>query len=348
MDLFGSNSNMEGCTSMNACYGGTAALLNSVAWVESSAWDGRYALVVCGDIAVYAEGPARPTGGCGAVAMLIGPDAPLPISAKRYTHAEHVYDFYKPNLDSEYALVDGHLSNTVYLRSLDVTYNGLMQVTGKRSVADFDYLLFHSPYNKLVAKAVGRCLYNDFVRSSDEVPAELAEALAPWKPDAVPPSSTYADRGLDKALKQASASTYKEKCAPGAYLSKQIGNSYTGALYVNIAALLYTQRAALEGKTAFCFSYGSGAVATTFSITARPTSDPRFTCEAIGEALDLDARLAQRTSSTPAEFAAALTLREETHSLAPYAPSEPLESVSPGAYYVESVDEYHHRVYRQR
>lgn len=42
-----------------------------------SEWDGRYALVVCGDIAVYEAGPARPTGGCGAVAMLIGPDAPL-------------------------------------------------------------------------------------------------------------------------------------------------------------------------------------------------------------------------------------------------------------------------------
>lgn len=42
-----------------------------------SEWDGRYALVVCGDIAVYEAGPARPTGGCGAVAMLIGADAPL-------------------------------------------------------------------------------------------------------------------------------------------------------------------------------------------------------------------------------------------------------------------------------
>lgn len=38
---------------------------------------GRYALVVAGDIAVYATGSARPTGGAGAVAMLIGPNAPL-------------------------------------------------------------------------------------------------------------------------------------------------------------------------------------------------------------------------------------------------------------------------------
>lgn len=38
---------------------------------------GRYALVVAGDIAVYATGNARPTGGAGAVAMLVGPNAPL-------------------------------------------------------------------------------------------------------------------------------------------------------------------------------------------------------------------------------------------------------------------------------
>jgi len=36
---------------------------------------GKYALVVCGDIAVYATGPARCTGGAGAIAMLVGPNA---------------------------------------------------------------------------------------------------------------------------------------------------------------------------------------------------------------------------------------------------------------------------------
>lgn len=49
------NDDIEGVTSINACYGGTAALLNAVAWVESSGWDGRYAIVVAADIAVYAE-----------------------------------------------------------------------------------------------------------------------------------------------------------------------------------------------------------------------------------------------------------------------------------------------------
>ena len=41
MDLFEDNKDIEGVTSTNACYGGTAALFNTIAWVESSVWDGR-------------------------------------------------------------------------------------------------------------------------------------------------------------------------------------------------------------------------------------------------------------------------------------------------------------------
>lgn len=52
---------------------------------------------------VYAEGPARPTGGAAAIALLIGPDAPIVFESKfRGSHMSHVYDFYKPNLASEY------------------------------------------------------------------------------------------------------------------------------------------------------------------------------------------------------------------------------------------------------
>lgn len=38
---------------------------------------GRMAIAVAGDVAVYNRGTARPTGGAGAVALLLGPDAPL-------------------------------------------------------------------------------------------------------------------------------------------------------------------------------------------------------------------------------------------------------------------------------
>jgi 3-hydroxy-3-methylglutaryl CoA synthase len=79
MDLFAESGNfdIEGVDSKNACYGSTAALFNAINWVESRSWDGRNAIVVAGDIAIYAEGAARPAGGAGACAMLIGPDAPV-------------------------------------------------------------------------------------------------------------------------------------------------------------------------------------------------------------------------------------------------------------------------------
>lgn len=57
---------------------------------------------------VYAEGPARPTGGAAAIAMLIGPDAPIASESKlRASHMSHAYDFYKPNLASEYPVSYG-------------------------------------------------------------------------------------------------------------------------------------------------------------------------------------------------------------------------------------------------
>lgn len=52
--------------------------LSFMVWITiDNVLAGRYAVVVAGDIAVYAKGPARPTGGAGAIAMLIGPHAPL-------------------------------------------------------------------------------------------------------------------------------------------------------------------------------------------------------------------------------------------------------------------------------
>jgi Hydroxymethylglutaryl-coenzyme A synthase N terminal len=97
MQLFAEsgNTDVEGIDSMNACYAGTNALFNSLAWIESSVWDGRYALVVAADIAEYASGPARPTGGAGSVAYLIGPNAPIVFDNVRASHFEHVYDFFK-------------------------------------------------------------------------------------------------------------------------------------------------------------------------------------------------------------------------------------------------------------
>lgn len=75
MPLFGQQTDVEGVDNINACYGGTAALLNTCAWIDSPQWDGRWGIVVTGDIAVYekvassvdvassdATGPCAPDG----------------------------------------------------------------------------------------------------------------------------------------------------------------------------------------------------------------------------------------------------------------------------------------------
>ncbi|KAL6345121.1 hypothetical protein AAG906_013605 [Vitis piasezkii] len=67
------------------------SLFNRVNWVESSSWDGRYGLVVCtmqqcsipsgGFLYRLCEGPARPRRS-NAIAMLVGPDAPIAFESK--------------------------------------------------------------------------------------------------------------------------------------------------------------------------------------------------------------------------------------------------------------------------
>jgi hydroxymethylglutaryl-CoA synthase len=96
MSLFPDNKDIEGVTTSNACYGGTNALLNAINWINSSFYIGKYAIVVMADVAVYEKGNARATGGCGAVAILLGRNPKILVENVRSTYINHVYDFYKP------------------------------------------------------------------------------------------------------------------------------------------------------------------------------------------------------------------------------------------------------------
>jgi hydroxymethylglutaryl-CoA synthase len=149
MRLFNNCHDISGSDHISACFGGTSALFSALNWFESSMWDGRYCLVVAGDIAVYDEGPARATGGAGAVALLIGPNAKITINTNfpPSFHSADIYDFFKGNMASEFPCVDGHLSVQSYLDTLVHCYNRF----DYRS--NIDYLVLHMPYSKLAFKA---------------------------------------------------------------------------------------------------------------------------------------------------------------------------------------------------
>eukprot|EP00250_Pteridium_aquilinum_P012799 c20952_g1_i1 orf=359-1750(+) len=345
------NTDIEGVDSTNACYGGTAALLNCANWVESSAWDGRYGLVIAADSAVYAEGAARPTGGAGAVAMLIGPNAPLVLERKYTgTHMAHVYDFYKPKLASEYPVVDGKLSQTCYLSALDICYGRLCEKFEKSegrpfSLSDADYVVCHSPYNKLVQKSFGRLVYDDFLKQSSYLDGSVAALLEPFK--TLSAEESYSNRDLEKASQHVAKPFYDLKVEPTTLLPKQIGNMYCASLYAGLVSVLHGKPGALDGKRALMFSYGSGLASTLFSIVFRE-GEGNFTSSKIVSALDIDRKLSSFITVSPEEFEQTMKLMESRYGANDFKPVADAANLRPGTFYLVEVDSLYRRSYNMK
>ncbi|EKX44618.1 hydroxymethylglutaryl-CoA synthase [Guillardia theta CCMP2712] len=343
--LFNSHGNfdLEGVDNINACYGGTAALLNTISWVESSAWDGRYGLVVCGDIAVYEEGPARPTGGCAAVAMLIGRDAPLAMGSIRASHMEDAYDFYKPKLDSEYPTVFGQESNVCYLRALDGCYRrfALKYESANKTpfnLGQVDSVVLHSPYNKLVKKSGARMLYNDFLRNPDLPIFKKNGEKRSWR--------RYLHTCSFPPLR------YAAKVEPSVLLPQELGNSYTASMYTGLLSLIHnwhkpkagaqvdTEEQA-KGKRVLMFSYGSGLAATLYSIQVAGATGH------IAQAANLEERLKERKFVSPQEFTETLKDRETKYGKFDWSPEGDPSELFPGTYRLTKVDKHGRRSYER-
>ncbi|KAJ4713041.1 3-hydroxy-3-methylglutaryl coenzyme A synthase [Melia azedarach] len=345
------NTDIEGVDSSNACYGGTAALFNCVNWVESSSWDGRYGLVVCTDSAVYAEGPARPTGGAAAIAILIGPDAPICFESKfRGSHMSHVYDFYKPNLASEYPVVDGKLSQTCYLMALDSCYKHLCRkyekLEGKQfSLLDADYFVFHSPYNKLVQKSFARLLFNDFVRNASSVDETAKEKFKPFS--TLSGDESYQNRDLEKVSQQLAKPLYNAKVQPTTLLPKQVGNMYTASLYAAFVSLIHNKHSELAGKRVVLFSYGSGSTATMFSLKLSEGQHP-FSLSDIVSVMNVAEKLNSRHEFPPEKFVEVMKLMEHRYGAKDFVTSKDSSLLPPGTYYLTEVDSMYRRFYAKR
>jgi hydroxymethylglutaryl-CoA synthase len=311
MQLFeeSGNYNVEGVDTVNACYGGTNALFNSVNWMESSGWDGRDAVVVAGDIALYKKGNARPTGGAGCVAMLIGPNAPIVVDAgQRGSYIRHAYDFYKPDLASEYPIVDGHFSIRCYTEAVDACYkaynerektlksqqngngaNGSSQEL-ETPLDRFDHMAFHAPTCKLVAKSYARMLYNDYLTNPSnpifaDVPAELRD---------MDYAISVTDKTVEKVFMGLAKKRFASRVQPSIQVPTQCGNMYCGSVYGSLCSLITNISSQdLQGKRIGMFSYGSGLASSLFSFTVKGNT------EDIAKKLDIQNRLDNRRVVAP-------------------------------------------------
>jgi hydroxymethylglutaryl-CoA synthase len=338
MQLFKSSGNfdVEGVDNKNACYGATNALLNAVHWIESSSWDGRYALVIAADIAVYKQGPARPTGGCGAIAMLIGANAPIVIDQGiRGSYFDHVYDFYKPELPSEYPTVSGEYSIQCYLTALegcyDVYCNKYSKLYGTQfTLDDADYIVFHTPYNKLIQKGVARLFYKDYLRNPNG--KVEYEGLNNFEPNS---------KSLEIELIKRIKNLYAEKVEPSVLLSKELGNCYCASLYCGLISLIDNIRNNLIGKRVVFFSYGSGLSSTMFSFHVIDS------IEEMAKKINIQQCLSSRLFVHPEQFNNSLALREKRYLSNNFEPSDSLETLYPGTYYLDKVDENFRRFYKR-
>lgn len=374
MKLFDSNKNIEGATIINACYGGTAALLNAFAWAESDGWDGRYAIVVAADIAVYEKGPARPTCGVGSVAVLVGRDAPIAFTdpRERMSYTNHVWDFYKPDPSVEYPIVKGFFSQICYYEALEYCYenflkkieniqnfNGDSAKIDTQKFSDIencsDYLVFHSPYNKLVRKSYARLYlidakrkyYNCTGRGKNNPVVKNLGPLSKWL--SIPLDKTYHDKSLYSLLNALSKNSYEKKVVDSNTTSIAVGNTYTASVFLGLISLVDNvgSRGELKpGKKILVFSYGSGSIATMYRLHIREPSQARFSIPDMISNLNLKARLQSRKEVHPSELDNVLDIRAKMLSLGvPYIPKYRPCNLYPGTYYLLKINEDWSRSY---
>lgn len=345
MKLFEPSGNfqVEGIDTTNACYGGTAALFNALSWIESSAWDGKLAIVVAADIAIYAKGNARPTGGAGAVAMLIGPNASLVIErGLRGTYMNHAYDFFKPDLTSEYPVVDGKLSIQCYLNALDQCYKSyLNKCNDSFNLNRFDSFIFHTPYCKLVQKSLARLYLNDFINSNSK--EENYPGLEQYKD--VHLADTYFDRDIEKIFMERSKIIFEKMTKPSLLLASRVGNMYTPSVYSGLASYLVSLPSEnLPGKKIGVFSYGSGLASSMFSIKI-VDNELSIMIKNLQKSLD---NLEKRIRVTPEKFTEVLEIRQKSLHQAPYVPVGNKSDLFPGTWYLSNIDELHRRYYEKK
>jgi hydroxymethylglutaryl-CoA synthase len=216
----------------HACYGGTLALRQALEWRLSGAAQGKAALVIAADIALYQEGdPGEPTQGAGAVAFVVDRPEVARVETVSYPWSEPAFDFYRP-VGDDYPTVDGRLSLECYKRAAEECFRALMKGEDpEKALERFEALCFHVPFPKMVRKTVIR----------------LGEAFG-WT----------AERMND---------LFRQKVEPTMLWNKLCGNAYTASLWISVASAL---KGLKQGQRIAAFSYGSGFGSELLSLVAGP------------------------------------------------------------------------------
>lgn len=223
-----------------ACYSGTAGLQLAVNFVLSQISPGAKALVVATDISRFliAGGDilseewsyAEPTGGAGAVAILVGENPSMfqvDVGANGY-YGYEVMDTCRPVPDSEAGNAD--LSLLSYLDCCEQTFLEYQRrVVGVDYQKTFQYLSFHTPFGGMV-KGAHRSMMRKVLKAK---PAEIE-------------------------------SDFEQRVSPGLNYCQRIGNIMGASVLLSLASTIDNGDFDTP-KRIGCFSYGSGCCSEFYS-----------------------------------------------------------------------------------
>lgn len=212
-----------------ACYAATAAIQLAKDYLSNH--QDKKVLVIASDIARYGlNSGGEPTQGAGAVAMLLTHNPRiLTLNDDSVAHTKNVYDFWRPTSE-KYPVVDGALSKDAYIESFNTVWNEYAKRTGF-GLNDFESFCFHVPFTKMGEKAF----------------------------------KTILDENVDETSKKHFMDAYQDSVN----FNREIGNIYTGSLYLSLISLLVNHKFDADEKICL-FSYGSGAVGEIFSASVVP------------------------------------------------------------------------------
>ncbi|WP_217587795.1 hydroxymethylglutaryl-CoA synthase [Lentibacillus saliphilus] len=217
----------------------------------------RKVLVLGSDIARYGLNTGgEVTQGAGAVALLIGQDPKIMALEDDSVYLTDDIMDFWRPVYSEMAFVDGKFSNEQYLSFFSRVWEQY-KVQNNLTLKDFAAICFHLPYTKMGLKALRTVL-----EEGDEVVQERLQA----------------------------------NFQKGQIYNRNVGNIYTGSLYLSVLSLLEQQDDLSAGDRIGLFSYGSGAVGEFFSGILQPGYKTHLHVSAH------DALFAARQALTVAEY----------------------------------------------
>lgn len=232
LDLTG---NIRSYEVKHACYGGTVGVRQATEWKLAGIYPDKAALVIAADISAYKPGdPGEPTGGAGAVAMIIDKPLIAEVEPLSFPWSKPVFDFWRPVGDL-YPSVQGELSLASYKEAAQECFKGLIQNQNIEDVLNqFQAICFHTPFPKMVKKA----FYS------------VCEMYG-WNEEKI---NKY----------------FNEKVEPTMDWNKTTGNSYTASLWFAVAKSLCGLK---ESQKIAAFSYGSGCGAELLTLQAGPLAE---------------------------------------------------------------------------